>query len=1213
MAITQTEAGRIIERLQSFESNGRFQNFIAQVHSRSILQGLGVSPDAWPRYTLSEEDLHHTAHYLFWQGLELKSLAQYREQGNAYILRGCEILEFLYQAQPVGYPERTTQLFNAALGYYISGHYARAYVLVRQLQTVAELPPELELLRRFFEKNLAGMRELISNILEDETYTDVAIARSLQEGETSEDEALHRIMRATFGRIFSYFIEFPKTGDYPLLERAKELAGDGIQLALRTGFVDWWWWFYCVRYLLDQYDENSMWRTLSPFGDDDPDNQFVKPYIRANYSRSIPVIELWPSQISAVPYINETERGSYCLKMPTSAGKTRIAELAILRFLLDDRNDPGTKCIYLAPFRSLAVEVEESLQKSFHPLGARVSELYGGFELSPIERLLLDETRILVATPEKIDAFLRYNPEFADQIHLIIIDEGHIISLTERGIKYEVFLHRLVRRFARNGVRIFFISAVLPNTEEFAEWLTRDPEDVILSEWRPSRLLLGELRWDGRRARIDYLESDHEPLGHDCFIPNFIQPINPQGLPGIQYRRPFPNDIREVVAEAGVRFAQQGTTMIFCARKASAGPMADTIVRSLEINRAISRRDGTQFGLPVDNNAAELIEECVALAEEHMGADNDVSRYLRWGFAIHHSDIPKPVRIKLERLVRTNAIRLIVATTTLAQGVNLPVQTVIVHGLSHGHDPLTPITFWNICGRAGRGMRENQGQVLFAVDLHMPNVQLNKNTKKGKTSEEIRRLTDYKRERQIEAQQQLRREIIEGYRTYYLLSALRQVLVRLVQNWRHAYPNSDVSELCIRLAENDLSWFTSGEEANKVQNWLDVLDAELIALVQEDESEEPVSPDVLQRILDGSLLYLQAGTVDQADEVIKLFTEMLFARWQYTQSVTRSRERQRRFYRLGFPLNDCQTVEENVDELLDLLLEAEAYEEWSATFRCDYLTRLAAFVLSHVTTLAPKPSPCIDCWARILNLWLLGYSPNEIAGDSEVAKCTNSPAEVSKYIEDVFGYKLPWGFNALNAYLNVVIENTGVALPEVTAYFSALVKYGVHSPVASCLLAVGLESRKLALKLASVYTGNQLDVRSVLLWLSFLSADQLAPLELSEQEITLVNRAKENTPGSSRTFSSQADAERLSLNCPQSPALSNLAINDMLVLVPRPDISPNTFSLSTLWGSEIGLFDYGERIPSRLTKTDRVIIRARDVQGQDSDFTAQLEIEVQTL
>jgi superfamily II helicase len=132
----------------------------------------------------------------------------------------------------------------------------------------------------------------------------------------------------------------------------------------------------------------------------------------------------------------------------SSAGKTRVAELVILRFLLDYQDDPQTKCIYIAPFRSLAVEIEGNLRQSFHPLGVRVSELYGGFELSPIERMLMDRTRIVIATPEKIDAFLRYNPDFAAQVRLVIIDEGHIISPTERGIRFEFFLHRLIIRYA---------------------------------------------------------------------------------------------------------------------------------------------------------------------------------------------------------------------------------------------------------------------------------------------------------------------------------------------------------------------------------------------------------------------------------------------------------------------------------------------------------------------------------------------------------------------------------------------------------------------------------------------------------------------------------------------------------------------------------------------------------------------------------------------
>lgn len=1212
MEIPQSDASRIIERLRAVEANGRFRNLAAQVHSRSILQGLNVSADSWPRYTIPENDLHDTAHYLLWQGLQLRSLVDYREQANAAILRACEILEFLYQSQPSRYRGRTEQLFNAALGYYIAGYYARAYVLMRQLTTVSKLPSELEVLRRFLEKNLIGVRELVSSILEDAGSSDAVIARQLQERSLSEDDALDRIMRSTFGRVFSYFIEFPKTGQYSLVERAREVANDGLQLALKTGFADWWWWFYCVRHLLDEYDESSLWRTLSPLDGDDPTSVLVRPYIRANYARSIPVTELWPSQRAALPYINDLKRGSYCLKMPTSAGKTRIAEIAILRFLLDNRDEPNTKCIYLAPFRSLAVEIEASLQQSFAPLGVRVSELYGGFELSPIERYLLEETRILIATPEKIDAFLRYNPELDSQIRLIIIDEGHIISLTERGIKYELFLHRLIRRFASSGVRLLFISAVLPNTEEFSEWITGDPGDVIQSRWRPSRILIGELRWDGRVARIDYLEADHNALEHECYIPNFISPIDPRALQSVGFRRRFPNDIKEVVAEAGARFAQQGPTMIFCALKASARPVAESIVRSLAIHGAMNKDETSWSSLPTSAESIDAIRECIALADEHMGTDNDVAKYLRKGFAIHHSDIPKQVRIKLEQLFRTNAINLIVATTTLAQGVNLPVQTVIVHGLSHGQEDLTPVTFWNICGRAGRGMRENQGQVLFTVDLHMPNVKLNKASRKGKTPTQIARRTEYKRQSRIAKLEGLRRKIVQGYRDYYLRSALHELLEQVFRNWRKAFPHADLATLCTHLAENNLSW-VGDDDNTRLRQWLKTLDAELIALVEESKSDEPISPDLFQRLLVGSLLYLQAGKVQDAQEEIRAITEMLFARWRYIKTVTRTPERQQRFYRLGFPLNDCDSVERHVTEMLRLLMEAEGFEDWDADRRCEYLIGLTGFLLQHVSILAPKSSPCINCAAPILRLWLLGYSPNEIVRDHEVAEYTDSPSVVSKFIEDVFDYKLPWGLNALNAYMGAVIENSELTLPGITSYFSALVKYGVHSPVASCLLALGLGSRKLALKLAQVYTSSSFDMADVILWLLLLSNDQLAPLRLSKQETEILTRAKHRAKYWSGSTTSAVNREHLVLPCKQSPELHGLSPGDVLLLVPRPDMSSSAFLIRTLWGSEIGVFDYGRRIPVEWTNSERLIVKARNLTADADPSRVQLEIEIETL
>ena len=148
--------------------------------------------------------------------------------------------------------------------------------------------------------------------------------------------------------------------------------------------------------------------------------------------------------------------------MPTSAGKTKIAELAILRFLATaPARTPTRSASYVAPFRSLAVEVEQTLKRVFLPLGARVSELYGGFELTAADQLLIENTQVLVATPEKLDALFRFSPELVGALKLVILDEGHIISPTTdyltppegTGAKYEVFLVRLVARFEATDTR----------------------------------------------------------------------------------------------------------------------------------------------------------------------------------------------------------------------------------------------------------------------------------------------------------------------------------------------------------------------------------------------------------------------------------------------------------------------------------------------------------------------------------------------------------------------------------------------------------------------------------------------------------------------------------------------------------------------------------------------------------------------------------------
>ena len=1201
------QAEQILREARELISGQNFRNFVAQAHSRAVLQRLGADPAQWPRYSPElDENLLYTAYFLFWQGLQLKTLPDFRTDGDALIKQGAEILEFLYSEAVTQQPERIEQLFSAALGYYISGYYARSYVLMKELGQSDSLPQELQLLHRLFIKDLIGLRGLISQVLGDETYSDKAIAAAIRGGNITRDEALDRVLRASLNRAFSFFAEFPKNGRRTYIEQARKILDEGIDLTEKIQFVDWWWLFYCAKHLIDEFDANSLWTQLSPLLDDDGGGELVKPYIRTSYRHDPPIVELWRSQVVALPRINDDERHSYCLKMPTSAGKTRVAELAILRFLLDFEDDPDAKCIYVAPFRSLAVEIESSLRQSFHPLGARVSELYGGFELSPIERLLMKQTRIVVATPEKIDAFLRYNPDLAKQIRLVIIDEGHIISPTERGVRFEVFLHRLITRFAKQRVRFLFLSAVLPNVEEFATWITGDSNNVIESDWRPSRLMLGELRWNGKVARIEYTHSGYEPLEYPCFVPSFIQPLEGEQLRGTRRRNPFPHDLKEVVADAALRFAQEDMTLVFVAQKRSAEPFGRELLKAIKIKEIVANRNGETFHLPISEEGRELLKDCISLAKETMGDDADLIKFLKAGFVVHHSALPQQLRIKIEQLVREQVVKLVVATTTVAQGVNFPIRTVIVHSLWHGHhQPLSPLDFWNVCGRAGRGMKENEGQVLFAVHLADKDPTLRADSpkaiqKRGKAIRQQRRAA------------RLRREIIDGYRTYRVLSALRQVLHSIVQQWQRTHAGVDVAELCQVLAENNLDW-VSGDERENVAAGLDFLDTQLIALTEELDTEK-ITPDDLQMLLQRSLLLLQLEAEPQGILTARLANDMLYARLRYIRHRFPLRAQRHKLYILGLPISDCEKIENNKDELLRILITAQDYYRWNAKSRCDFLASLLAYLFD-LREFNPDNSSLPQnlkenwqqLWRPVLQLWLLGGTPNEMVKHPDIAAVTSSPTDVSLLIDDLFAYRAPWGLNALSVYLQEVAAESEQKIPVVADYFSALLKYGVHSPAASALLAFGLGSRKIALRLASQCPNEAMEIGELLAWFVQLTKQQLVSFGFNSEETLYI-------------IGTQQEARRIANMRPRQPLSWDISIDvsdqvlgelhegDALVLKTRPDIGSGFFTLYTLWGHRLGDFEFSGAVPELWSSPERIEVLITGISKRHNIVSIALRI-----
>lgn len=828
--------------------------------------------------------------------------------------------------------------------------------------------------------------------------------------------------------------------------------------------------------------------------DDNPLNM-VRRYIRASFLHPIhPILELWRSQSHVVENINDGR--SYCVKMPTGSGKTRIAELTILKFLMDTQNEPGRKCLYVAPYRALAVELEQSLRQSFAPIGIGVSQLYGSYDLNPAESLIVEASRVLIATPEKMDAFLRYNADIAQQVGLVIVDEGHIIDDDERGLRFELFLHRLVRRYERKGTRILFVSAVMPNVEQFSRWITgRDSEDgVLTSDWQATQLLLGILQWNGQSGRVDHLYQNRKRLDGSPSIPKYIRAFDPELLRGSNSgRRKYPGKSpgKDLLAAlAALAAVEEGAVLIFTPIKRSVESIANKLIEAIELQEKINAHLGLNSAvLPVRIRSREeknKLARCLEYAKESTGTDSIIVRALEKGFVIHDGDVPRALRVHLEELIREGILQVVVATTTLAQGVNLPVKTILVHSLyNHIGDewkPLSARDFWNLCGRAGRAMCETEGYVYILV--------------KPEDESDVRRIIN---------------RYVSQTRSEEIKSAIRQLLESIVRAWQQVYPQvgaNDIAQLCQLLTENDEDWLS-----NKLRAEIRVLDTQLLALIEEQKqliisTEKQLSnitdPDQdlttwIMDVFEDSMFYIQMNSDPSAIVSTSEAISLLVQRVEHIARVCKTPQRRQCYYRMGMSIEGCTKVESSKDDLATYLRRAEHYMDWSPEERAKYVVSLCADFLMPLEDIrgwkeSDRPP---DCWPKVLEQWLMGRNASEIVASVVLPDDCNTAMKVSTLIDNLCEFRLPWGLNAIAMFwqnsegLSENIDEMPFTPPEIVSYFASMLRFGVHDPIATVAMAMGLDNRKAALLLSEKYSGP-IDAQSILFWLRTLDQNAVS-------------------------------------------------------------------------------------------------------------------------
>lgn len=368
------------------------------------------------------------------------------------------------------------------------------------------------------------------------------------------------------------------------------------------------------------------------------------------------------AQVAAINAGGLLQGCNVVVSAPTASGKTLVGEIAALHAL-----DGNRKAVFLLPSRALVSEQYQRFQETYGPLGHRVVRATGVLR-EHVGDLVSGSFEIAVVTYETFIGVYSAHPKLLDRVGVLVIDEIQNLLLPDRGPRLELLLTRL-RNATRQGLsvpQLVGLSAVLGNQEELASWLGAYP---VRQEDRTIALSEGVVGPDG-----DYRYRMH----------GGGQPVKESAQRLIAASEGIS---RDQLAERLVAtlVANGERVLVFRAWRASASDFA--------------RRLARQLGLPSAKSALTALPQ------------GDVSRVglllrdcLNNGVAFHNADL---LEAEQEAVVRgfgdrPGDVRVVVATTTLSQGVNLFADSVVICELDHPDRPYTPDEYQNMAGRAGR-------------------------------------------------------------------------------------------------------------------------------------------------------------------------------------------------------------------------------------------------------------------------------------------------------------------------------------------------------------------------------------------------------------------------------------------------------------------------------------------------------------------------------
>ncbi|MBI87999.1 MAG: hypothetical protein CMB67_03090 [Euryarchaeota archaeon] len=398
------------------------------------------------------------------------------------------------------------------------------------------------------------------------------------------------------------------------------------------------------------------------------------------------VKELFQPQAEALPH--SLAGRNIMLAIPTASGKSLVAHITLAHRLSNDMK--GLKGVYIVPLKALASEKFDELREVCSSVGLKVGLAIGDRS---------SETRgikgfdILVCTSEKLDSMLRSNPELIGDIGIVVADEFHLLQDHSRGPTLEILISRI--RHNRPESQILALSATVGNAEELADWLNAS---LIKSNWRPVALYSGTLT--GLDIRYHSVES---PVEADLDLP--------------EHRRLEGGSQKNLHAVMDDTIGVGKQMLVFVSSRSSAQKEARELSRHILNSKSSENTEIFKKMAKSWNKVADSLYS----GENGSPTVKSLENSIRGGVGFHHAGLTSSQRRTVERAFREGSLLCIVATPTLAQGVNLPASRVVVRDskrwstIAARRMPLPIMEVRQMMGRAGRPGFDEFGEAFLVT------------------------------------------------------------------------------------------------------------------------------------------------------------------------------------------------------------------------------------------------------------------------------------------------------------------------------------------------------------------------------------------------------------------------------------------------------------------------------------------------------------------